>query len=103
MLAKDRSALKAFWSDVSEKSPIPVIIYNCMSSPVYYYLVSFRFSQYFEDPGATGGIDLDSELIVELAKDCPNLAGVKLTCVIFFNHHLLTSCASSVFVSRRNV
>ena len=32
-----------------------------------------------QDPGASGGIDLDSDLIVELAKDCPNTAGVKLT------------------------
>lgn len=31
-------------------------------------------------PGASGGIDLDSDLITELAKDCPNLCGVKLTC-----------------------
>ena len=28
-LANNRKALKAFWSEVSEKSPIPVIIYNC--------------------------------------------------------------------------
>lgn len=31
------------------------------------------------DPSASGGIDLDSNLIVELATECPNLAGVKLT------------------------
>lgn len=28
-LAGNKKALKAFWSEVSEKSPIPVIIYNC--------------------------------------------------------------------------
>ena len=28
-LVNNRKALKAFWSEVSEKSPIPVIIYNC--------------------------------------------------------------------------
>ena len=28
-LAGNRKALKAFWSEVSEKSPIPVLIYNC--------------------------------------------------------------------------
>lgn len=33
------------------------------------------------DPGATGGIDLDSELITELATECPNVVGVKLTYV----------------------
>ena len=35
------------------------------------------------DPGASAGIDLDSDLIVELAAACPNLCGVKLTYVIF--------------------
>ncbi|KAH8116793.1 dihydrodipicolinate synthetase [Phellopilus nigrolimitatus] len=59
-LASDRKALKAFWTEVAEKSPLPVIIYNY--------------------PGAAGGIDLDSELITELASESPNLAGVKLTC-----------------------
>ncbi|PPQ73026.1 LOW QUALITY PROTEIN: hypothetical protein CVT26_014674 [Gymnopilus dilepis] len=58
--ANNRTALKAFWVEVSEKSPIPVMIYNY--------------------PGASGGIDLDSDLITELARDCPNICGVKLTC-----------------------
>ncbi|THG92950.1 hypothetical protein EW145_g8524, partial [Phellinidium pouzarii] len=58
--ALDRKALKAFWTEVAQKSPLPVIIYNF--------------------PGAAGGIDLDSELITELASECPNIAGVKLTC-----------------------
>jgi len=59
-LAGNHAALKAFWTEVSEKSPIPVIIYNY--------------------PGASGGIDLDSDLITELAMECPNICGVKLTC-----------------------
>ncbi|OCB85943.1 dihydrodipicolinate synthetase [Sanghuangporus baumii] len=59
-LASDRKALKTYWTEISEKSPIPVIIYNY--------------------PGAAGGIDLDAELITDLARECPNLAGVKLTC-----------------------
>ncbi|KZP19505.1 aldolase [Athelia psychrophila] len=58
--ALTRAALKAFWVEVSAKSPIPVIIYNF--------------------PGASSGIDLDSDIITELAEECPNLAGVKLTC-----------------------
>lgn len=29
VLAGHRKALKAFWAEVSDKSPIPVIIYNC--------------------------------------------------------------------------
>ncbi|THH17531.1 hypothetical protein EW146_g3299 [Bondarzewia mesenterica] len=60
VLAGHPKALKAFYAEVSEKSPIPVIIYNY--------------------PGASGGIDLDSELITEIASDCPNTCGVKLTC-----------------------
>ncbi|KAK7020547.1 Dihydrodipicolinate synthetase [Favolaschia claudopus] len=60
VLATNPAALKAFWTTVAEKSPIPVIIYNY--------------------PGASGGIDLDSDLITELAMECPNLCGVKLTC-----------------------
>jgi L-threo-3-deoxy-hexylosonate aldolase len=59
-LAGNRAALKAFFVEVSEKSPIPVMIYNY--------------------PGASGGIDIDSDLITELAKECPNICGVKLTC-----------------------
>ncbi|KAG5653823.1 hypothetical protein H0H81_010096 [Sphagnurus paluster] len=58
--ALTRAALKAFFVEVAQKSPIPVIIYNY--------------------PGASGGIDLDSDLIVELATECPNIVGVKLTC-----------------------
>ena len=45
------------------------------------------------DPGAAGGIDLDSEIIVDLARECPNLAGVKLTCG---NVGKLTRICSSV-------
>ena len=33
-LTNDRKALKAFWAEVSEKSSVPVIIYNCTSSPL---------------------------------------------------------------------
>lgn len=29
VLANNRQALKDFWSEVAEKSPIPVMIYNC--------------------------------------------------------------------------
>ncbi|EIN07289.1 dihydrodipicolinate synthetase [Punctularia strigosozonata HHB-11173 SS5] len=60
VLAGNKNALKAFFTEVSEKSPIPVIAYNY--------------------PGASGGINLDSDILVELATECPNLAGVKLTC-----------------------
>lgn len=37
VLAGNKKALKAFWQEVSTKSPIPVIIYNCrrLSSTMY--------------------------------------------------------------------
>ncbi|TFK55120.1 dihydrodipicolinate synthetase [Heliocybe sulcata] len=58
--ALDKRALKAFYTEIAAKSPIPIIVYNY--------------------PGASGGIDLDSDLLTELAAECPNLCGVKLTC-----------------------
>ncbi|EEH46926.1 uncharacterized protein PADG_03024 [Paracoccidioides brasiliensis Pb18] len=48
-----------FFSDVATASPIPVLIYNF--------------------PGAAAGIDIDSDVIIELAKH-PNIVGCKLTC-----------------------
>ncbi|KAF8343885.1 uncharacterized protein EI90DRAFT_3143204 [Cantharellus anzutake] len=59
-LASNRNALKRYWSDVAENSPLPLFIYNY--------------------PGAAGGIDLESDLIVELAEENPNIIGIKLTC-----------------------
>ena len=78
VLAGNKKALKAFWTEVSSKSPIPVIIYNCAS---LIFSVSTGSNFCLKDPGASGGIDLDSEVITELAQECPNLAGVKLTWV----------------------
>lgn len=48
-----------FFHSVADASPIPILIYNY--------------------PGAVGGIDLDSDLITQLAKH-PNIVGCKLTC-----------------------
>jgi 4-hydroxy-2-oxoglutarate aldolase len=31
-------------------------------------------------PGVSGGIDLDSDLIVDIVKAAPNICGIKLTC-----------------------
>jgi len=39
VLANNRLALKAFWVEVAEKSPIPVMIYNCASD---------QFDPYFD-------------------------------------------------------
>jgi len=48
-----------FFSTVADASPIPIIIYNF--------------------PGAVGGLDLSSDVIIKLAAH-PNIVGVKLTC-----------------------
>jgi len=48
-----------YFTAVADASPIPIIIYNF--------------------PGAVGGLDLSSDVIVKLAEH-PNIVGVKLTC-----------------------
>ena len=53
------TALVEFFQDVADASPIPILIYNY--------------------PAAVGGIDMDSDAIIQLAKH-PNIAGCKLTC-----------------------
>ncbi|KAH7105049.1 dihydrodipicolinate synthetase [Auriculariales sp. MPI-PUGE-AT-0066] len=55
----NKKAQKQLFNDVADASPIPVMVYNY--------------------PGATGGLDLESDVIAEIAKH-PNVCGVKLTC-----------------------
>jgi 4-hydroxy-2-oxoglutarate aldolase len=31
-------------------------------------------------PGVSGGIDMDNDFIIDIAKSAPNICGVKLTC-----------------------
>ncbi|KAG6355472.1 hypothetical protein INS49_003434 [Diaporthe citri] len=52
-------ALVAYYRDVADASPIPVVIYNF--------------------PGVTSGIDLDSDQLAALASH-PNIVATKLTC-----------------------
>ena len=54
-----RSALQEHFESIASASPIPIVIYNY--------------------PGAASGLDLDSDLLIELAEH-PNITGVKLTC-----------------------
>lgn len=49
----------SFFQDVATASPIPILIYNY--------------------PGAVSGMDLNSDVIIDLAKH-PNIVGCKLTC-----------------------
>ncbi|ORY34780.1 hypothetical protein BCR39DRAFT_130127 [Naematelia encephala] len=58
--AISKAALKQFFLDVQDASPLPVMMYNY--------------------PGAAGGLDLDSDLVIDIAKSGPNICGIKLTC-----------------------
>lgn len=49
-----------FYHEIATKSPLPIIIYNF--------------------PGVVNNIDLDTDTIIALAKQNPNIVGVKLSC-----------------------
>ncbi|KAM0756083.1 dihydrodipicolinate synthase [Meredithblackwellia eburnea MCA 4105] len=79
-IGKNRAALKAFFIDVLDKSPIPVMIYNF--------------------PGAAAGIDLDSDFLEELAEH-PNCFGAKLTCAgIGKGHRLAAYTQTEAYLAR---
>lgn len=59
LFAPASGTILEFFHAVADASPIPLIIYNF--------------------PGAVGGLDLSSDVIIKLAEH-PNIAGVKLTC-----------------------
>lgn len=55
------AVIERFYTEVAEKGALPIVIYNF--------------------PGVCNGVDLDSEMIVKLAKKLPGkIVGVKLTC-----------------------
>lgn len=59
LFAPASETIISYFTAVADASPIPLIIYNF--------------------PGAVGGMDLSSDIILRLAKH-PNIVGVKLTC-----------------------
>ncbi|KAL2119632.1 hypothetical protein VTJ04DRAFT_6593 [Mycothermus thermophilus] len=59
LFAPGSETVVKFFTEVADASPIPIIIYNF--------------------PGAAGGLDLSSDVIIKLAQH-PNIVGVKLTC-----------------------
>ena len=54
------AVVKAFYDQVASVSPLPIILYNF--------------------PAVCNGLDLDSEIITEIAHKHENIVGVKLTC-----------------------
>ena len=51
--------MRQFFTVVAEQSPLPVMVYNF--------------------PAVVGGIDIDSDLLIEISQH-PNICGAKLTC-----------------------
>ncbi|KAH7018913.1 hypothetical protein EDB80DRAFT_561612 [Ilyonectria destructans] len=58
--AMTKPVIKSFYIEIARKSALPLVIYNF--------------------PGVVSGIDLDSDLILDLADATSNIVGVKLTC-----------------------
>ncbi|KFZ18873.1 hypothetical protein V501_00966 [Pseudogymnoascus sp. VKM F-4519 (FW-2642)] len=58
--AMTKPVIKTFYLEVARKSALPIVIYNF--------------------PAVVSSIDLDSDLITELATSSSNIVGVKLTC-----------------------
>ncbi|KAJ6445473.1 dihydrodipicolinate synthase [Purpureocillium lavendulum] len=58
--AMTKPVIKSFYAEVATDSSSPILIYNF--------------------PGVAGGIDLDSDMIIDLARQQPSIVGVKLTC-----------------------
>lgn len=54
------AVVKRFYDEVAEKSPLPIVIYNF--------------------PGVCNGIDIESDVMVDLARRHANVVGTKLTC-----------------------
>lgn len=54
------AVVRTFFKQVASASPLPIIVYNF--------------------PAVTNGLDLDSEIITDIAKENSNVVGVKLTC-----------------------
>jgi len=79
-LSSNKRATVKFFIDVMNNSPLPVMIYNF--------------------PGAASGLDLDSDLLIELSEH-PNCFGCKLTCAgIAKGHRIALHTQSKAYMSR---
>ncbi len=55
-----KAALRQYFVELANASPLPVLMYNY--------------------PAAAGGINLDSDFFIDIARTVPNTCGIKLTC-----------------------
>lgn len=56
----DTETVVSFFKDVADASPLPVLLYNY--------------------PGAVAGLDMNSDLLIQLGQDHTNIIGAKFTC-----------------------
>jgi 4-hydroxy-2-oxoglutarate aldolase len=77
----DLLAVKQYMIDVSNASPIPTILYNF--------------------PALTGGIDIQSEHIIDIVKASPNVIGAKFTCADVGKISRVTSALEEVDFQRQ--
>ncbi|KIY65726.1 putative dihydrodipicolinate synthase [Cylindrobasidium torrendii FP15055 ss-10] len=80
-MGRDKAALKRFFIDVLDKSPLPVMIYNF--------------------PGAASGIDFDSDFLIDLSEH-QNCFGAKLTCAGIGKGHRLSAHTQSEAYKKRH-
>ena len=76
-MGRDRAAILAFFNQVMDKSPLPVMIYNF---PYVFppRLAGRRVQQRLTIRGAASGIDLSSDELIQLAEH-PNCFGAKVS------------------------
>lgn len=82
VMGKDRQAIHDFFTEVADKSPLPVVVYNF--------------------PGAAAGIDLDSDAIIALSEH-PNIIGVKLTCAGIAKGRVVSPLYVHLFFLKRRI
>ncbi|KAF4547902.1 L-threo-3-deoxy-hexylosonate aldolase-like protein 2 [Elsinoe fawcettii] len=78
---KDRKAVKDFFTSIANASRLPVMIYNI--------------------PFAAGGIDLDADMLIDLAEH-QNIIGVKLTCYNISKGHKVALHVNSAEYHKRH-
>lgn len=54
------AVIRNFYAQVAQQSPLPIVLYNF--------------------PAVCGGVDMDSDLITDIANANPSIVGIKLTC-----------------------
>lgn len=75
--ADNMIAIKKYLVDVSEASPVPLFVSPC-TARFLADMVTKRIIYNF--PAVSSGIDMDSDLIIDVVKSARNVCGAKFTC-----------------------